>query len=398
LELLQHLLPDNQQIRLENWHLDTDNQHLIATVHSTQVKAKCPVCQAQNQRIHSRYERTLQDLTLAHYRVTLQVQVRKFFCDATSCIRRIFTERIPVVAAPWARKTVRLVQQLQNIGLALGGAAGSRLAHKQGYEVCGSTLLNHLKRLPLPSVKVPKVLGVDDFAFRRGRQYGTILVDLEQHRPIVLLADRKAETLKEWLVNHPGVEILSRDRSKTYRSGMTEGAPNALQVADRFHLVQNLTETLEKVFSSYSRELKAIDQHYRPATLAPEIAIVKAKPTSTMKAQTQFQATHERRIEQQKQIKQLHQQQWSQIAIAEAVGVSIRTVQRYLKLPNFPTAPTHRKSFGKSSVLDPYKSLLLAWWNDGIRQPKLLVSLLQQQGSGVACQSRTFSSKPGESE
>lgn len=379
MKLLQHFLPDSQQIRLESWHLDVADTHLRVTASSTQTTAHCPDCRGLSRRVHSRYERRLQDLVLAQYSMTLELKVRKFFCDNSACIRRIFTERIPEIAAPWARKTTRLVQRLQSVGLALGGAAGARLVHQLGYRACGSTLLNHLSQLTLPQFEVPKHLGVDDFAFRRGRQYGTILVDLEQHQPIALLADRKAETLADWLLHHPGVEVLSRDRSKIYRSGMSQGAPDAVQVADRFHLVQNLTETLEKVFSSYHAELKAIEQQHRPKNTAPEVAIVRAKPTATVEAQAQFQATHQRRVEQQQQIKRLYEQHWTQVAIAQEVGVSAKTVQRFLKLPNFPAVLPRRKSFGKS-VLDPYKPIFLEWWNGGIRQPRLLVSLLQQQG------------------
>ena len=379
MELLQYFLPDSSQIRLERWHLEPDDTQVRATVSSTQTKAECPVCKASSRRVHSRYERTLEDLALAQHRLTLHVQVRKFFCLNSACIRRIFTEQIPEIAAPWARKTVRFVQRLQSIGIALGGAAGSRLAHQLGYQASGSTLLNHLSQLPLPQFKTPKLLGVDDFAFRKGRQYGTILVDLEQHRPIALLADRKAETLSEWLLRHPGVEVLSRDRSKVYRRGMNQGAPNAMQVADRFHLVHNLTETLEKVISGFNANLKAIEQQYRSIGTAPEVAIARAKPTATVKAQARFQAAHDKRVEQQQQIKRLHQQQWSQGAIAQAVGVSARTVQRYRTQPDFPTILPQRKSFGRS-LLDPYKQRLLEWWNGGIRQPQLLLSLLQQQG------------------
>ncbi|MCY7275375.1 MAG: transposase family protein, partial [Phormidesmis sp. CAN_BIN44] len=173
MELLQHFLPDSQQIYLESWQLDRVNTHLQAMVSSTQRMAECPVCKGISRRIHSRYERTLEDLTLAQHRLTLQVQVRKFFCLNSACIRRVFTERIPEIAAPWARKTVRLVQRLQSIGLALGGAAGTRLADQLGYQASGSTLLNQISQLPLPSFKTPKLLGVDDFAFRKGRQYGT---------------------------------------------------------------------------------------------------------------------------------------------------------------------------------------------------------------------------------
>ncbi len=378
-QFLQYLIPDFNLLHLENCEIDTDNYLVTLSVSSTQISAQCPLCSTLTQRIHSRYERTLTDIPCVSFSLTLALQVCKFFCNNLACVRRIFTERIEGVVAPWARKTVRLVQRLQSIGLALGGAAGTRLTHQLGIQASGSTLLNHLKQLPLRQFKVPKLLGVDDFAFRKGRQYGTILVDLEQHQPIALLADRKAETLAEWLLHHPGVEVVSRDRSKVYRSGINQGAPNALQVADRFHLVQNLAETLEKVFSSYSAELKAIEQRHHPNITAPEAAIVKAKPTATVKAQAQTQAAYERRVEQQQQVKRLHQQQWPQIAIAQALGVSVRTVHRYLTLPTLPAKLPRRKSFGRS-VLDSHKQLLLKWWNEGIRQPKLLVSLLQQQG------------------
>lgn len=309
------------------------------TVSATQTIAQCPVCGDFSHRVHSHYERTLQDLGLAQYSMTLQLQVRKFFCLNSGCRRRIFTERLAKVAAPWARKTMRLVQRLQAIGLALGGAAGERLAYQVGTRVCGSTLLNHLKKLSLPKLEVPKLLGVDDFAFRKGREYGTILVDLERHQPIALLADRKAETLADWLTQHPGVEVLARDRSTAYKSGMTQGAPEALQVADRFHLVQNLGETLEKVFSSYSTELKAVEQQQRQAWAVPETVVVTAKPTATVSAIAKTQAGYQRRRKQQQEIRELYEQQWSQIAIAQEVGVSVATVHRLLTLPQLPQIP-----------------------------------------------------------
>lgn len=378
-KLLQHFLPDSQKLRLEHWQLEHSDHHMKAIVASTQRAAQCPVCSQSSRRVHSRYQRTLEDVSIAQYRLTLQLKVRKFFCPNTACLRRIFTERLPEVAAPWARKTLRFMQQLQHISLALGGAAGSQLVQHLGYQVSGSSLLNYLQQLTLPPIEVPKHLGVDDFAFRRGREYGTILVDLERHRPIALLADRKAETLAAWLEQHPGVEVLSRDRSKVYRSGMNQGAPNAVQVADRFHLVQNLRETLEKVFRSYQPELKAIEQQYRPTTIAPEVTMVRAQPTATVAEQAKFQAKHQRRIDQQQQVKRLSEQGCSKAAIAQAVGVSRRTVQRYEQLPDLPAIQPRRQTFGKS-VLDPYKARFIAWWNDGMRQPQVLMSLLQQQG------------------
>jgi transposase len=310
------------------------------------------------------------------------LQVSKFFCDNPVCVRRLFTERLPDVAPPWARKTARLIRRLEAIGLALGGAAGARLGHCLGYAVCGSTLLNQLQRLPLPDFTTPKVLGVDDFAFRKGHNYGTILVNLETHQPIALLADRKAETLVEWLQAHPGIEVLSRDRSKTYKSAMTEGAPEAMQVADRFHLVKNLSETLEQVFGSYRSELKAAEQSQHQATIADALeqtVLAVPQPTATEKAQQQIRQNQHRKREHQQTIKSLRAQGWTQTAIAQKVGVSLKTVERYSRLPNFPETPARRPTFGRS-LLDPYKPQLLHWWNAGMREPSILMQLLKPCG------------------
>ncbi|AFY92732.1 ISL3 family transposase [Chamaesiphon minutus] len=379
-QFLKCLLPGFQLLRLEHEEIDTDEYHITANVSSTQASVQCPVCANPTTRIHSRYERTLADLPCVNYSLTLVMQVCKFFCDNTDCIRRIFTERIPEVTAPWARKTSRLSQKIQTIGLALGGAAGASLCGHIGIVACGSTLLNHLKKLSLPAVKIPRIMGVDDFAFRKGERYGTILVDLELNQPIALLADRKAETLTNWLIEHPGVEILSRDRSKTYKSAMDKGAPAAIQVADRFHLVQNLEETLEKVFSSYSNELKAIEQQQRQTFVPNEtVVVVTARPTTTAKLQVQKLTNYQQRVQQQQKIKRLSEQQWSQIAIAQAVGVSVRTVQRHLAAPDLPEIAATNDRSGRS-LLEPYKQSLLEWWNAEIRQPKVLMVLLKQQG------------------
>jgi transposase len=307
------------------------------------------------------------------------IQVCKFFCDNPACTRRIFTERIPEVATPWARKTMRLMQKIQAIGLALGGAAGARLAAQLGIFVCGSTLLNHLKKLTLREFEVPKILGVDDFAFRKGRQYGTILVDLERHQPIALLPDRKAETLAVWLTQRPGVELVSRDRAVAYKSGITQGAPDALQVADRFHLVKNLGEVLEQVFCGYRPELKDVEQKHRQALAPAQTVVVIAKPTATMKTQERFQATQQNRIEQQQEIKKLDEQGWTQIAIAQKVGLSERTVRRWLKLANFSEVSSRHSSFGRS-ILDSYKPAIIEWWNAGVKDAKLLMIGLEEKG------------------
>lgn len=306
----------------------------------------------------------------------MEIIVRKLFCDNRECHRRIFTERLPQLVAPWARRTNRMTQQIEETGLALGGAAGARLMQKQGYCFSRDTLLRSLAKLHLPAIGTLKQLGVDDFALAKGRRYGTILVDLDQQRPIALLKDREAETLAQWLKQHPSIEILSRDRSTIYRSGMNQGAPHAVQVADRFHLLQNLTEALEQALSSQRDVLKQIDLAQRLAE-APAGAVV-VRPSQPQHLQPQTQQRRQRRLKAYQKVWQLHQQGWSSKAIAQKVGLSSRTVQRYLLTSSFPQRQ-ERSDKGRS-LLNPYKAYLLQQYNQGRKQVKTLLREIQNQG------------------
>jgi transposase len=381
MELLSRLLLHGFPLHLETWHLDEVAAQLTLRVTSRQALGHCPVCRFPTRRIHSYYERILADLPWAHLRVVLQLRVRKFFCANGRCTCRIFTERLPTVAAPWARRTLRLTQRLVALGLALGGKAGVRLSQRWGLGVSRNTLLRVMRRLPLPVFPTPTVLGVDDWSLRKRHTYGTILVDLEQRRPIALLSDRDADTLASWLRAHPGVQIITRDRSKAYEDGARQGAPAAIQVADRFHLVQNLAEVLDQVFTVHIQELNALNDARRQTPVLQPNGIPAAPvppPLNATDAVVQAQQRRTRRLETYEQVWALHRQGYTGYAIARQLRIGKSTVFRYLRTATFPER-RGRSDRGRS-VLDPYKPYLLSRWNAGCREALALFAELKGQG------------------
>jgi len=375
------LLPDATTLCLAACHIDHTAAQIIVSVRATPATAPCPLCTTPAHRIHSSYERTLADLPWAEYHVRLQLHVRTWFCGNRQCRRRIFTERLPTVAAPWARRTLRLAQRLVDLGVALGGKAGVRLGQRWDLVVSRNTLLRLLRRLPVPSYATPTVLGVDDFALRKRQTSGTVLIDQERHHPVALLPERTADTVAQWLREHPGVEVITRDRSQAYAEGARQGAPAATQVADRFHLLQNLAEALTQVFTTHGPALDAVNAAVRqqPVPLPDGTSAVPVPPPPTPppeQARAAQRAARRQAIYD--KVWTLHRQGWTVPAIAAQVGRGRRTIERYLRTPTWP-GRQHRSHYGRS-LLNPYKDYLLERWNAGCRTAMQLFRELQPQG------------------
>ena len=363
--------------------LDNAAAQITLRVRSIQATAPCPLCMTRARRIHSHYQRTLADLPWAQYRVRLQLRVRRWFCARRHCRRRIFTERLPTITVPWARRTLRLARHLVAIGVALGGTAGVHLCRRWGLTVSRNTLLRLLRRLPLPSRSAPAVLGVDDFALRKRQSYGTVLIDLERRHPLALLPERTAETLAQWLRLHPGVKVIARDRATAYAEGARQGAAAATQVADRFHLLQNLREALDQVFVTHRQALEAVNAlERRQSVELPDGAVAVAVRAHDIPLPAQQRAAQRqaRRQTLHTQVWVLHHQGWTAAAIAQQVGLSLRTVQRDLRSAIF-TGRRRRSDLGES-VLNPYKPYLLERWNAGCHTAMRLLRELRQRGYG----------------
>ena len=218
--------------------------------------AACPLCGTMSGRIHSRYQRHVSDLPCAGRRLRLHIAARRFVCAVGDCRRKIFAERFDGALEPRARRTTRLEGIVHHLGLALGGRPGSAFAERLMLPVSNDTLLRVVRRRATRRSADLTVVGIDDWAFRRNHRYGTIVCDLERRCVVALLPDREIATTTAWLAEHPGIAVISRDRGGGYREAATRALPKAVQVADRWHLMENASDAFLDAVQRSMREIR----------------------------------------------------------------------------------------------------------------------------------------------
>ncbi len=346
----------------------------------------CPACGLLSRRLHSRYPRVLRDLPWQGRPATIRVTARRFRCLNTACARKTFAERLGSVATASARRTARLGDLQRHVAFALGGEAAARLADRLAIPASPDTLLRMAARPAAAEAPPPtrKVLGVDDWAWRRGHCYGTMLVDLERSEVVDLLPDRQAKTLAAWLRQHPGIEIVARDRAGAYADGIRQGAPDAVQVSDRWHLLRNLGNAVRAVVDRHHGDLRRAARQMQESISACRAEKVFPDPTTPRMtgAQRRRQDAYARRHHRYQEAAQLRAAGTSISAIAASLEAERKTVRGWLRAGK---APLWRKP-PQGSILTQHETYLARRWAEGCRNSALLWRELVALG---------FSGRPG---
>src|SRR5436190_22085460 len=339
----QSLLPNPRILILDRIERESDRFRL--RVHVEQ-EPRCPVCGAMARSRHSVYSRRLQDFPWQGVAIELWAAVGRFRCRNSSCPRKIFCERLPQIARAYGRQTERASEVVRLIGYVAGGLPGQRLLVRLSITTSDDTVLRRVREKPTEAAAIPiHNLGVDDWAWRKGQDYGTILVNLDIHRVVDLLPDRAAESFSAWLKQHPEIVTISRDRCGLYAEGATLGAPQSQQVADRFHLLVNLSATMERVLEECSRQL-ILPPVEQPPAEPPEAIVAevsKEPPLPVPSRATQSQLRRQRRLERYQQVVALFNSGQTQTAISRALGMRRKTIRRWLRRGEFAERkPPHR--------------------------------------------------------
>lgn len=369
--VLKSFLPEVPGLQMLK--IEADPNQVTLTLRSTTARIKCPSCCRSARRIHSRYWRRVVDAPCLGRSVVNHIEVRRFRCDNRACQRQTFAERLGPAIEPYARRTSRQRLQLEAVSVALSAQAAARLSVDLRMAASASTMLRLVRRIPLPVAEPPTCIGVDDWAMRRGHRYGTLIVDLQRRRPIEVLPDREASTLALWLTEHPQVKIVTRDRSKVYAEAITIGAPQATQVADRWHLICNLGDVVEKVLRRHSRALQAAanSQTDDPESVSQRPAPAPASPV-TSPAPGQVDERRRRFDE----VIDLHAQGWSVARISRHMNLHRATVSRYIVTCELP----RRGGTSATSTVTPYIAHIRQRWTEGCQNGRQLWREITDRG------------------
>jgi transposase len=365
------LLPEGEDVAIT---VLADTSQIVLDLKATTSEASCPACHEVSHQVHSRYIRRPKDVPLAGRPVQWQLHVRRFRCRNRACPQQVFTERFLEDLLPSrARRTTRLTEVLRQLAFVTGGLPGSRLTAKLGMSSSASTLVRLIRAAPLPPPPPPTIIGVDEWAWRKGRTYGTLIVNMETHRVHELLPDCRSDTVADWLQQHPTITVVTRDRSGPFATAISQGAPQALQVADRFHLLQNISEVLRRVFEQHRTTLAPLRRSGIPDPTTP-----------ASENETEELPTTERQRQREGQfrmVQQLHRGGMNQVKIAQKVGICRRTVNRWLQASAPPHAPGGKgRGRPSGSQLDPYKPFLLEQYQAGCQNARRLLEEIQERG------------------
>ena len=351
--------------------IEVHDQTIIVHLHATAPTAACPHCGTAGSRVHSRYERTIADVAFGRRCLVLKLLVRKWICPEAACSQRIFAERFPELVQRYARMTDRLIEALQSVGVTANGADAAQIVSSLGMPTTAKTVIRRVLQLALSQDDPVRIAGIDEWAWKKGSHYGTIMVDLEQRRIAALLPERSVETSTAWFKKHPEVDIVSRDRSKLFRQAASAGAPQAKHVVDRFHLQKNFAQALEKFFVHHKRLLKKVAHQLAGKALPPP------KTVAPRQVEWERRSRHVERVRRHKRIWKLFRAGHRIEEIAHIVGIGSRSVYRALEHEQPPAREDRHRT---RHVTDPYLSSLSDRWNEGCHKAVQLYEEMVAQG------------------
>ena len=384
----KELLPDQSTLNLRQ--LDGGDREWGIHAETAMTMAQCPDCGVQSRARHSSYLRHLKDLPIQGRAVQLTVRVGRWRCRNTACKRQIFCQPLSnEVTQKHARETKRFRDTVQRIAYALGGRPGERLSQCLGLPIHKDTLLERVKQLARSRSQARRIpaIGVDEWAWRKGYgNYGTILVDLEQGVVADLLPNRSAASFAKWLKEHPGVEVISRDRDGVYAEGGYDGAPRAKQVADRFHWVQNLIRAMQDELAFQRKhllipaaELLGDDSAGQATRVVPEVGGRQQRrgPRLSSRQKEIRQQRRQQKVALFEMVKGMRAQGMRAFEIVKATGISRGRVDKWLRLDE---CPPQGKMAPRPGMAESFREELRQLWDQGCQNGKQLFAEMRQHG------------------